>query len=493
VSGLPAGGAPGGREARADAGPTEVRLPIAVYERLVGTVRRRSPGKSFGYLISDVDETTATDCVFFEDNIRNDDGWRQTFEAYGDYYVQHRDAGFVADPQEAWRLQRQIWARNMFEVGVFHSHHRHPANFSRIDYEMHVQRFASLWHLIVSVRNPRHPVVRAFAVSEGGVRELPVHVVGPLGSGRDARSDGTEIPPRSSGGRDAVVARARRLATVDGWHRPTHPDLGAVASAVAAVLALGDGGLAADVLGGLLAGADERAAELVAADLRPVGPARFTMGDRGDDPGRRHACGEGPAHQVRLSPFHIGATAVTNRQWARFEPRRGDVPARDRDRPVTGVSWAEAWLFARWLDCRLPTEAEWEYAAAAGSSHDWCCGGQEGLARHAWYCANSGGEVHPVATREPNALGLHDLHGNVWEWCHDRYDAGFYGRSPRVDPVCTDAAGGDRVARGGSAHGHADMCRTRYRSHEPATFTADDLGFRLVRDGEHRRGRSLPW
>jgi proteasome lid subunit RPN8/RPN11 len=146
-------------------------------DRLVETVRSRFPEKAFGYLVSDVDERTPTDFVAFGENVRNTSTWKGEFHAYGRYFIDHDDAGFVAAPEEAWRLQQEIWAAGLFEVGVFHSHQRHPANFSQIDYEMHISRFTSLWHLIVSMRNPELPQLRAFDVSAQGIRELRLHVI----------------------------------------------------------------------------------------------------------------------------------------------------------------------------------------------------------------------------------------------------------------------------------------------------------------------------
>jgi proteasome lid subunit RPN8/RPN11 len=154
--------------------PEQVAVVVSpeVYEGLIGAVRDRFPRKAFGYLLSDRGPSASTDFVLFEDNLRNDDAWRSEFESYGHYFVEHADAGFVATPEESWRVQKEIWARGMVEVGVFHSHQRHPGNFSRIDYEMHLRRFSNLWHAIVSMRNPGLPQVRFFDVSERGVREL---------------------------------------------------------------------------------------------------------------------------------------------------------------------------------------------------------------------------------------------------------------------------------------------------------------------------------
>ena len=149
-------------------------LPVGVRDRLLATVRARFPRKTFGYLLSPGAPAEATDFITLEVNVRNADRWRAEFHSYGRYFVEHDDAGFVATPEESWRAQKEIAGLGLREVGVFHSHRRHPANFSRIDYELHLQRFDRLWHLIVSMRNPEMPQLRAFAVSARGVRELPV-------------------------------------------------------------------------------------------------------------------------------------------------------------------------------------------------------------------------------------------------------------------------------------------------------------------------------
>jgi proteasome lid subunit RPN8/RPN11 len=149
-------------------------LSRTLRERLVQSVRRRFPRKSFGYLVSDGTDRQPTDFLLFEGNVRNDDAWRGEFHSYGRYFIEHDDAGFVATPQESWRLQKEIWSRGLREVAVFHSHQRHPANFSQIDYELHLRSFDALWHLIISLRNPQLPQLRAFSVSRAGVVELPL-------------------------------------------------------------------------------------------------------------------------------------------------------------------------------------------------------------------------------------------------------------------------------------------------------------------------------
>jgi proteasome lid subunit RPN8/RPN11 len=157
-----------------------VVLTPELADRLVATVHERFPVKSFGYLLSNSDSRHPVDFLLFGENIRNDEEWQGHFHAYGRYFVEHDDAGFVATPEEAWRIQKEIWERDMFEVAVFHSHQRHPANFSEIDYDLHLSRFDTLWHLIVSLRNPEIPQLRAFSVSRAGVSELPLMVAGAL-------------------------------------------------------------------------------------------------------------------------------------------------------------------------------------------------------------------------------------------------------------------------------------------------------------------------
>jgi formylglycine-generating enzyme required for sulfatase activity len=248
----------------------------------------------------------------------------------------------------------------------------------------------------------------------------------------------------------------------------------------------------------LLHGAADRFERHVASDMRQVASSRFTMGSGPNGPA--HAYNESPRHIVELSAFQISRHAVTDELYGLFDPARAEVAARDRSKPATGVSWAEACVFALWIGAALPTEAEWEFACAAGSPGPWCCTTAAELPRHAWFCRNSDGEVHPVGTREPNGLGLFDLHGNVWEWCQDSYCSGFYAVAPRVDPLCLPdhlstgvPAPADRVTRGGSMHAHDDMCRNSYRSHEPAGFRADDLGFRLARGAASSAGGGTPW
>ena len=116
-----------------------IALCGTLHDRLVAAVQSRLPRKSFGYLLSDGDPRRVRDFLLFEENLRNGPDWKGEFESYGRYFVEHDDAGFAASPEEAWRVQKKLWASHLVEVAVFHSHLRHPANFSRIDYELHVR------------------------------------------------------------------------------------------------------------------------------------------------------------------------------------------------------------------------------------------------------------------------------------------------------------------------------------------------------------------
>jgi proteasome lid subunit RPN8/RPN11 len=157
----------------------QILLPAELHHRLLRTVLGRYPQKSFGYLTSNSLPDRPTDFVVFEENIRNADDWRGVFESRGRYFVDHPDAGFVATPEESWRVQKYLLEKNLIEVAVFHTHLRHPGNFSDIDYDLHVSRFGFLWHLIISLRNLLMPQMRAFAVSKEGVRELEIRVLQP--------------------------------------------------------------------------------------------------------------------------------------------------------------------------------------------------------------------------------------------------------------------------------------------------------------------------
>jgi formylglycine-generating enzyme required for sulfatase activity len=184
-------------------------------------------------------------------------------------------------------------------------------------------------------------------------------------------------------------------------------------------------------------------------------------------------------------PFYMGVTEVTQAQYGAVV---GMDPAdiKSPTNPVEDVSWVYATNFCLKLiektgkNVRLPTEAEWEYACRAGSKTRFCFGDSDnGLADYAWSGANSGGKTNPVGQKKPNAWGLFDMHGNVWEWCAD-----WYGDYPKEAATGSQgpATGTYRVLRGGGWGLSPLYCRSAYRG--GICLSPDgryyDCGFRVV-------------
>ncbi|HZS09563.1 MAG TPA: SUMF1/EgtB/PvdO family nonheme iron enzyme [Blastocatellia bacterium] len=194
---------------------------------------------------------------------------------------------------------------------------------------------------------------------------------------------------------------------------------------------------------------------------------------------------EKPAHRVKISRgFEIGKYEVTQQEW---EALMGSNPSRFKgaDLPVEQVSWEDVQHFIRAMNARndgyvyrLPIEAEWEYAARAGTTGDY--GGTGNLSEMGWYSENSGGKTHPVGEKRANAWGLYDMHGNVWEWCQDWYDKEYYKSSPATDPQ-GPGAGTRRATRGGCYSYTADRATSSSRAHPAPDARYEIIGFRLVR------------
>jgi formylglycine-generating enzyme required for sulfatase activity len=197
--------------------------------------------------------------------------------------------------------------------------------------------------------------------------------------------------------------------------------------------------------------------------------------------------GETPQHRVSISkPFYIGKYEVTQKQWRSV---MGNNPSEFEgdNNPVERVSWDDVQVFIRKLNqkaginrYRLPTEAEWEYAARAGSQTKYSFGDDEAqLGRYAWYKLNSGYHSNPVGAKLPNPWGLYDMHGNVLEWVADWDNVNYYRDSPSVDPA-GPLSGSFRVFRGGSWNYYAPFCRSADRSSYPPGDQHYNLGFRLA-------------
>jgi formylglycine-generating enzyme required for sulfatase activity len=199
-------------------------------------------------------------------------------------------------------------------------------------------------------------------------------------------------------------------------------------------------------------------------------PGTFTMGSAGND--QRAESFEKPAHQVTLSEFWIGKTEITNDQYRRF---RSDHQG-NANLPVINVSWAEAEAACEHFGGRLPTEAEWEYAARAGSKTSFG-EDEERLGEYAWYQANSGRTLHPVGTKKANAWGLNDMLGNAAEWVADWL--GSYPGVAQTDPS-GPSTGRARVVRGGSFVVGLGGLRSAFRGGFLSTDRNGAVGFRCA-------------
>lgn len=233
-----------------------------------------------------------------------------------------------------------------------------------------------------------------------------------------------------------------------------------------------------------------------------IEPGEFLIGSDDNEKGR--FADEGPRTKVRITrPFWMAKTPVTQAQWQAVMGTtlkalrdRGDagwpIHGEGPTHPVYYVSWDEAMAFCRELTERertagrlpdgyyftLPTEAQWEYAARAGSDRRWSFGDREDeLSRFAWYSDNSGGTTHPVGLKEPNPWGLHDIHGNIWEWTRS-----WYGPYPGGEVVDYQgpSSGTTRVHRSSSWNASVDKTRSAYRDWLEPSERGYDLGFRVI-------------
>jgi formylglycine-generating enzyme required for sulfatase activity len=242
----------------------------------------------------------------------------------------------------------------------------------------------------------------------------------------------------------------------------------------------------------------------------------FQMGSPENEPDRDDD--EGPVHTVRLSPFLIAKYEVTQAEYAavmeghptlspnpsgfdgtRNRDGRAIDPPLDRDRlPVERVSWDDLKGDDGFLERTglfLPSEAQWEYACRGGTTTafswgDECniyhCRACDPADDYMWHCGNAGGTTHPVGAKRPNPFGLHDMHGNVYEWCEDWYQADFYQElvnagEPAIGPLCENPGSGDRVGRGGTWYVAAGYCRSADRDWYHPVFRGTTYGFRPIR------------
>jgi len=213
---------------------------------------------------------------------------------------------------------------------------------------------------------------------------------------------------------------------------------------------------------------------------------------------------EKPVHQVTVTSFYIGKYEVTQKEWRDV---MGSNPSnwKGDNLPVEKISWYDAVEYCnklslkegltpcysgsgKGISCnwnangyRLPTEAEWEFAARGGNqSKGYKYSGSNDIGTVAWYGSNSGDKTQAVGTKQANELGIHDMSGNVWEWCWDWYDSGYYAKSQSSDPIGA-GSGSYRVLRGGSWGNGGIFCRVSDRSVNNPDFSISYDGVRVVR------------
>ena len=228
----------------------------------------------------------------------------------------------------------------------------------------------------------------------------------------------------------------------------------------------------------------EKEVEVSGIRFMYVPPGEFLMGSPESDQDAFDY--EKPQQSVRITRgFYMGKYPVIQ---AQYEAVMGETPSHfgGGSRPVEMVSWHDAVAFCEKLSAqcgqegRLPTEAEWEYACRAGTQTRYCFGDDaQRLGEYAWFNGNSGSETHPVGQKRANAWGLHDMHGNVWEWCSDWYDEGYYAQSLIEDPP-GPAQGVSRVLRGGSWSRSAALSRSAYRGPGGPSASYKGGGFRVA-------------
>ena len=220
----------------------------------------------------------------------------------------------------------------------------------------------------------------------------------------------------------------------------------------------------------------------VTFNMVPVAGGTFTMGFTGENPDTDEENAL-PPHQVTLSSYSIGETEVTQALWKAVMGSNPSYYDGDMNRPVESVSWDDCQQFITQLNqmtgmtFRLPTEAEWEFAARGGNlSHGYMYAGSDTPGNVAW-CNSSVSTTQPVGQKVPNELGLYDMSGNVWEWCNDY--SGLYSADAQTNPT-GPVSGQNRICRGGAFFNPKSNSRVWYRTEASASQTANGLGFRLA-------------
>ncbi len=221
----------------------------------------------------------------------------------------------------------------------------------------------------------------------------------------------------------------------------------------------------------------------------------FRMGSPESEEGR--ADNEGPVHKVEIPDFYLGRYPVTNQEYSKFlsaKPGREkpqywqDSKYNQPRQPVVGVTWHDAKAYAIWAGGRLPSEAEWEYACRAGTTTRYYKGNSTSdLEKAAWHQFNSDNRLQPVGKKEPNAFGLYDMHGGVWEWIEDDYHLS-YDKPPSDGKAWVDEPRVQyRVLRGGSWQDEPKFCRSACRIWYTPVSSGMITGFRMAMDSVPER------
>jgi len=249
-------------------------------------------------------------------------------------------------------------------------------------------------------------------------------------------------------------------------------------------------------------------ADPMATTMVEVSGGKFKMGSTDGE------SDEKPVHDVTVSTFwlsrhevtigqYLAFCTATNSHWPAWLEKGNDynietgketaykdfgMSRSNTTHAVTGISWDDAVSYCAWLqektgrNYRLPTEAEWEYAARGGNqSKNYKYAGSDALDKVGWYNGNAGSKVHAVGGLQANELGLHDMSGNVWEWCADWYGSDYYQSSPGRDPK-GPGSGSSRVCRGGSWYINDYYCRSAIRFFIAPTLRYSSIGFRVAQD-----------
>ena len=217
----------------------------------------------------------------------------------------------------------------------------------------------------------------------------------------------------------------------------------------------------------------------VKLELVDIPAGSFSMGSDDYD-------SEKPIHKVTLSAFKIGKYPITQKQ---YQSVMGNNPSNFKgdNLPVESVSWDDAIAFCKKISeitgqkLSLPSESQWEYACRAGSTGKYCFGDDVNqLEKYGWYDKNSGSKTHPVGEKLANSWGLHDMHGNIWEWCEDLWHGNYNGAPTDGSAWLTGGDQNRRSLRGGSWYNLDFSCRSADRNRNNADGRHDDIGFRVV-------------